>query len=149
MNRQQTLQMVVALSQGYSRKLEKETIEQYVEALSLDSVSTEQAQEAVRHILREEDRFPSIAKIRSYLRMYRSPERRALDVTARPTREDGVRLARASKVASKLGAAGYGVRWITDNGLEEISEPEEGFSYIDVDWRDDELLENLTAIASL
>ena len=149
MNRQQTLQMVVALSQGFSRKLEKATIEHYVETLCLDKLTVDEAQEAVRHILRDEERFPSIAKIREYFRMHRRQENRSLEVRVRPAAADGVRMARASKVASRLGAVGYGVRWITEQGLEEISEPDEGFSYVDVDWRDDDLLESLTALADL
>ena len=149
MNKQQTLQMLVVLAQGFSKKLETGTIEQYVEALASDRLTEEQAQQAVRHILRDEDRFPSIAKIRSYLRMYNPPAKRALDTNVRPAAEDGIRMARASKVASKLSATGYGVRWITDTGLEEICEPDEGFTYINVDWRDDELLENLVTLAGL
>ena len=70
MNRQQTLQMIVALAQGFSKKLEKDTIEHYVEALASDHLTEDQAQKTVRHILRDEERFPSIAKIRSYQRMY-------------------------------------------------------------------------------
>ncbi len=149
MNKQQTLQMLVVLAQGFSKKPEQGTIQQYVEALTSDHLTDEQAQRAVRHILRDEDRFPSIAKIRSYLRMYSPPEKRALDVGVRPAAEDGIRMARASKVASKLSATGYGVRWITDTGLEEICEPDEGFTYVTVDWRDDELLENLGTLAEL
>ena len=145
MNRQQTLQMVVALSQGFSKKLEASTIEHYVEALTSDRTTEEQAQKAARQILLEEDRFPTIAKIRSYLRMYAPSQPRALDQHSRPSAENGMMMARASKLAAKLSSIGYGVRWITESGLEEISKPSDGFRFITIDWRDEEGLEQLKA----
>ncbi len=142
MNRQQTLQMVVALSQGFNKKLEASSIEHYVEALTSDRTTEEQAQKAARQILRQEERFPTIAKIRAYLRMYAPQQPRVIE-SVRPSPQDGILMARASKLAAKLSSMGYGVRWLTDSGFEQISEPSEGFRFITIDWRDEESLEQL------